>query len=267
MNRRQHWTGSAKGSFFQLFTLLKDKIASWARICAAYESATSEFKLAVSDYFPLNAIIWSHSCPHGEAALHTLPMFLFTETIPPEGSPLFNFTLCSPFVSFSKYGSIRNTHQTSGNKKVNSVCAYVRCRKHCITAGLRDQRMREVIQSDDTDQKGVVPSIRASSGGHHCFCFYLRNLTLVHIPSGKNKVIINYLSASPVFELSTWLIFFCIFPPFLFWTAVKLQDHAGSEILLSWRADVLFGRGSYWRTKTNLYVAHLRVKHDLKPKK
>lgn len=185
MNRRQHWTGSAKGSFFQLFTLLKDKIASWARICAAYDSATSEFKLAVSDNFPLNAIIWSRSCQHGEAALHTLPMFLFTETIPPEGSPLFNFTLCSPFVSFSKYGWIRNTHQTSEKKKVNSVClawmcAYVRCRKHCITAGLRDQRMREVIQSDladDTDQKGVVPSIRASSGGHHCFCFHLRNLT------------------------------------------------------------------------------------------
>lgn len=94
-------------------------------------------------------------------------------------------SLCSPFVSFSKYGSIRNTHQTSGKKKVNSVClawmcAYVRCRKHCITAGPRDQRMREVIQSDladDTDQKGVVPSIRASSGGHHCFCFHLRNLT------------------------------------------------------------------------------------------
>lgn len=66
--------------------------------------------------------------------------------------------------------------------------------------------------------------------------------------------------------LSTWLIFFCIFSPFLFWPTVKLQDHAGSEILRSWRTDVHFGRGWYWRTKTNLYVAHLRVKHDSKPK-
>lgn len=60
------------------------------------------------------------------------------------------------------------------------MCAYVRCRKHCIIAGLRDQRMREVIQSDladDTDQKGVVPLIRASSGGHYCFRFYLRNFS------------------------------------------------------------------------------------------
>lgn len=138
MNRRQHWTGSAKGSFFQLFTLLKDKIASWARICAAYDSATSEFKLAVSDNFPLNVIIWSHSCQHGEAALHTLPMFLFTETIPPEGSPLFNFTQCSPFVSFSKYGSILNTHQTSEKKSEFHVlgldvclCALQKTLHHC----------------------------------------------------------------------------------------------------------------------------------------
>lgn len=129
-------------------------------------SAASEHKSGVSDNFPLNAIIWSCSCQCWQAALHKLP----------EGTALSDVALRSPLVCSSKCRLTLNTRQTSESKKripsaqpgCSPTCALQKTLHHCSS----DRWIHEgghTVRSPRSDQKGVVPSFRASSGGHHCF--------------------------------------------------------------------------------------------------
>lgn len=70
---------------------------------------------------------------------------------------------------------------------------------------LQNQTRRESFPGSGLHLQDTTPA--ASSWGILCW---------VHVPSGKNKVVINSLPASTVFQLSARLIFFCIFLLYIF---------------------------------------------------
>lgn len=160
---------------------------------------------------------------------------------------LCNFTLCSLLVCVSKHRWTRNTQQTSeGKRKFRAlgldVRLHVRCRKHCITAALRDGSTREVTQSDLRDQsrRESLPRSELHLEDTAASASTWGISYLVHVPSGE--VVINYLSASTLFQLSTWLISFCIFSP------IHFLDHSQiARPCRVWNITILTYRCASWQ--------------------